>query len=82
MHRKKYIQQFAIVDLVGIETDPHHFYMPGVTVAHRPIRRLIGATPHVARLDVTYSGETLKNRFDAPETSAAENRFLLFRHTV
>jgi hypothetical protein len=54
--------------------------MPGASVAHLTIRRLIGASAHITGLDVCYAGQTLKNGFDAPEASAAENRCLLFAH--
>ena len=80
MHREEYLQQFAIVDLVGIESDAHHFHMPGVSVAHLAIIRLAGASAHVTGLDVGYAGQTLKNGFNTPEASAAEDRCLLFCH--
>ena len=77
---KTNFQQVAIADLVRIESDAHDFHMPRIPVAHLAISRLIGASAHVAGLDMDYARETLKNRFDAPEASAAENRCLLFGH--
>src|SRR5437899_4060790 len=54
--------------------------MPSVAVAHLAISRLVGASAHIAGLDLDYARETLKNGFDAPEASAAENCCLLFGH--
>jgi len=42
---------------------------------HRTPGRYVGVVDvatHVSRLDVSYAGKALKNRFDAPEASAAE----------
>ena len=80
MHREKYVQQFTVVDLIGIEGDAHHFHMPGVPVADLAISRLIGASTHISGLNVADTGETLKNGLNAPEASAAEDCCLLFSH--
>jgi hypothetical protein len=54
--------------------------MPRIAVANLAIRCLTGAPAHVPRLDVAYACETLKDGLNAPETSSAENRCLLFSH--
>jgi hypothetical protein len=80
MHREKYLQQLAIADLIGIERDPHHFHMARIAIAYLAIGCLIGASPHVPRLDVRNPSQALKNGLNAPETPAAKNRCLLFCH--
>jgi hypothetical protein len=56
--------------------------MPRVAAAHLAIRCLVGASAHVARLDVADANQALKNRLNTPETSPAENCCLLISHDV
>jgi hypothetical protein len=54
--------------------------MARIAIAYLAIGCLIGASPHVPRLDVRNPSQTLKNGLNAPETTAAKNRCLLFCH--
>src|ERR1700683_2830456 len=59
---------------------PDDFDVTCGAAAYLAIGRLIGASAHVTGLDMSNASETLKNSFDAPEASAAENCALLFGH--
>src|SRR5450755_3410826 len=80
VHRKKYLQQFAIADPVWIERDPYNLNMSGVAIAYLPVGGLAGASAHVTRLDVSHPSQPLKHGFNAPEASAPKNRCLLVCH--
>src|SRR5206468_11447661 len=80
VYRKEHIEDIAKTDLFRIERDAHDFHVSGITAAHLTVGWIIDVSAHVAILDVRHTCETLENGFDTPETSAAENRCLLFCH--
>ena len=48
--------------------------------ADLPVSGIVDVPAHVSGFDVTHARQTLKDRFNAPETSAAKNCCLLFCH--
>jgi hypothetical protein len=80
VNRKENIKQFAIINQVRIESDTHHLNMPRVAIANLMVSRLIGASSHVPRLNVSHASQTLKYSLDTPEAPAAENCCLFFSH--
>jgi hypothetical protein len=80
VYREKYVEQFPIIDFVGIEGDANNFNVSRVATADLLVGRIGDVSAHVAGFNVTNARETLKDGLNTPETSAAKDRCLLFCH--
>ena len=69
---EKHFKQIGVADDSRIEGDAHHFGMAGVAAADVFIGRIGEMSAAVAGFDGFNAGQTVKYRFQAPETAPAQ----------